>query len=448
VVTSPRSIDAVFGLESRIEGILAFEAALARASAREGVIAAAVADVIVSQCNVSGFDLASIAREAELAGNEAIPTIDQLRARVAAVDESAANWVHWGATSQDAIDTALVLQLGDALAAIDGELARVIASLASLAELHAATPMVGRTLLQEAAPTTFGFKVAGWLDALLRHRARLTLARDEASVVQLGGAVGNLSAFGSNGRRISAAVAAELRLGAPDLAWHTHRDRLANVATNVAATVATFGKMAHDIALLAQSEIAEVREPAGAGRGRSSTMPQKRNPIGCATILAAAVRTPGLAATMLSSMAQEHERGLGGWQAEWTVLPELILVAHGAFVHAAFIVDGLEVDANRMARNIVATNGRIFAEAVSFALRSRVGRARASEIIGRALGRVNKEITLRAALDSDAAMAAVFSGDEIDALFDVSRHLGLAEETARRVAVAARQSVASVATPR
>jgi 3-carboxy-cis,cis-muconate cycloisomerase len=213
VVTSPRSIDAVFGLESRIEGILTFEAALARASAREGVIAAAVADVIVSQCNVSGFDLASIAREAELAGNEAIPTIDQLRARVAAVDESAANWVHWGATSQDAIDTALVLQLGDALAAIDVELARVIASLASLAELHAATPMVGRTLLQEAAPTTFGFKVAGWLDALLRHRARLTLARDEASVVQLGGAVGNLSAFGSNGRRISAAVAAELRLG-------------------------------------------------------------------------------------------------------------------------------------------------------------------------------------------------------------------------------------------
>jgi 3-carboxy-cis,cis-muconate cycloisomerase len=177
-------------------------------------------------------------------------------------------------------------------------------------------------------------------------------------------------------------------------------------------------------------------------------MPQKRNPIGCATILAAAVRAPGLAATMLSSMAQEHERGLGGWQAEWTVLPELISVAHGAFVHAAFIVDGLEVDANRMARNIVATNGRIFAEAVSFALRARVGRARASEIIGRALGRVNKEITLRAALDSDAAMAAVFSGDEIDALFDVSRHLGLAEETARRVAVAARQSVASVATPR
>jgi len=448
VVTSARSIDAVFGLESRVEGMLTFEAALARASAREGMVPAAVADAIVSQCNISGFDLASITREAELAGNEAIPTIDQLRARVAAVDESAANWVHWGATSQDAIDTALVLQLRDALAAIDVELARLIASLASLAELHAATPMVGRTLLQEAAPTTFGFKVAGWLDALLRHRARLTLARDEASVVQLGGAVGNLSAFDTNGLRISAAVAAELQLGVPDVAWHTHRDRLVNVATNVAAAVGTLGKVARDIALLAQSEIAEVREPAGAGRGRSSTMPQKRNPIGCATILAAAVRAPGLAATMLSSMAQEHERGLGGWQAEWTVLPELVSVAHGAFAHAAFIVDGLDVDANRMARNIVATNGMIFAEAVSLALRARVGRARASEILSRALGRVNGETTLRAALDSDAAMGAVFSRDEIDALFDVGGHLGLAEETARRVAAAARQSVASVATPR
>jgi len=448
VVTGVRSIDAMFGLESRIEGILTFEAALARASAREDVIPAAAADVIASQCNLSRFDLASIEREAEAAGNEAIPTIDQLRARVAAVDESAANWVHWGATSQDAIDTALVLHLRDALGSIDAVLARLIGSLAGLAELHAATPMIGRTLLQDAAPTTFGFKVACWLDALLRHRARLALARNEASVVQFGGAVGNLSAFGADARRVATALAAELQLEAPDVAWHTSRDRLATVATNLAATVATLGKVARDIALLAQSEIAEVREPAGAGRGRSSTMPQKRNPISCGAILAAAVRAPGLAATMLSSMAQEHERGLGGWQAEWTVLPELALLTHEAIVTAAFVMDGLEVDADRMARNIAATNGLIFAEGVSFALRARVGRVRAGEILGRALGRVDAETTLRAALESDSSASSLLSPDEIDSLFSVGRHLGVAEETARRVAAAARENIASVVTPR
>ena len=302
--------------------------------------------------------------------------------------------------------------------------------------------MVGRTLLQEAAPTTFGFKVAGWLDALLRHRARLTLARDEARVLQFGGAVGNHAALGDDGPRVAAALAAELELTNPELAWHSSRDRLANVATTLAATIGTLGKMARDISLLAQSEIAEVREPGAAGRGRSSTMPQKRNPVGCAAILAAAVRAPGLAATMLSSMPQEHERGLGGWQAEWATLPELVSIAHGAVVHAAFIAGGLEVDSDRMAQNIVATNGLIFAESVAFALNARLGRARGSEILGRAIQRsVDSGTTLRAALEADPTAAAALSDDELSALFDVRRIVGVAEQVARRVAAAARASV-------
>ena len=438
MVTGLRSIDALFGLESRIGGILTFEAALARVSARMGVIPPVVGEVIASQCNLANFDLAAIESEAEVAGNEAIPVIDQLRALVASIDPDAANFVHWGATSQDAIDTAFVLNLRRALGTIGDELEKLVTLLADIADLHAATPMVGRTLLQEAAPTTFGFKVAGWLDALMRHRARFTRARDGARVIQFGGAVGNLSAFGDKGPRVGGAVAAELELVNPDVAWHSNRDRLVEVATTLAGLVGTLGKSARDISLLAQSEIAEVREPAVDGRGRSSTMPQKRNPVGCAAILAAAVRAPGLAATMLSAMPQEHERGLAGWQSEWTTLPELVSLAHVALVHMTLVAVGLEIDGARMMRNISATNGLVFAEAVSLALRSRLARAQASEILSRAIRATNHQTTLRMAIEADAAAATALSIDEIEALFDVRQHLGIAEQAAREVAAAAR----------
>ena len=449
MVTASRSIDTLFDLESRVAGILSFEAALARVSAQLGVIPTSAGYAIVKQCNVAHFDLDAIQREAESAGNEAIPTVDKLRALVGATDETAATYVHWGATSQDAIDTALVLALRNALGRIDERLVHVVASLADLAELHAATPMVGRTLMQEAAPTTFGFKVAGWLDALLRHRTRLTRARDEARVLQFGGAVGNHAALGDAGPRVAVALADELELTNPELAWHSSRDRLTNVATTLAATIGTLGKMARDISLLAQSEIAEVREPSAVGRGRSSTMPQKRNPVGCAAILAAAVRAPGLAATMLSSMPQEHERALGGWQAEWATLPELVSIAHGAVVHAAFVAAGLEVDSDRMRQNIVATNGLIFAESLAFALNARLGRARGSEALGRAIQRsVDSGTTLRAALEADRTVTATLSDDELSAVFDVRRVVGVAEQVARRVAAAARASVGPGAKPR
>jgi 3-carboxy-cis,cis-muconate cycloisomerase len=448
VVTKPRSIDHMFDRRSRVERILAFEAALARVSARAGVIPDTAANSIERQCDVAKMDLDRIERGAELAGNEAIPTIEQLRDLVAADDDSAATYVHWGATSQDAIDTALVLQLNDALELIDDELAQLIDELADLADLHAATPMVGRTLLQEAAPTTFGFKVAGWLDALLRHRSRLATASADARVIQFGGAVGNLSALGAHGPRIAADLAAELQLANPALSWHTARDRLVNLATTLAAAVGSLGKMARDISLLAQSEIAEVREPTAEGRGRSSTMPQKRNPIGCAVILAAATRAPALATTMLAAMPQEHERGLGGWHAEWSTLPDLISLTHDAIARAVFIVAGLEVDAERMARNIEATNGRIFAEAVSFALSARFGRKRASEIVARAIRRASEQrTTLRLALEADGEASALTAA-ELEAAFDVRHHLGVAEQAARRVATAARSVLGADVRPR
>jgi 3-carboxy-cis,cis-muconate cycloisomerase len=434
----------MFDRKSRVERILAFEAALARVSARTGVIPASAGNAIARQCDIAKFDLARLGRDAELAGNDAIPTVDQLRELVAAEDESAATFVHWGATSQDAIDTALVLTLRDALGSIDDELDRLIAELADLAELHAATPMVGRTLLQAAAPTTFGFKVAGWLDALLRLRLRFKVSRDEVRVLQFGGSVGNLSVLGDQGPKIAAELAADLQLANPDVSWHATRDRLVNLATVLAATVGTVGKIARDVSLLSQSEIAEVREPGTEGRGRSSTMPQKRNPVGCAAMLAAATRAPGLASTMLSAMPQEHERALGGWQAEWSTLPDLISLAHDALVRAVFVIGGLEVDAVRMARNIESTNGLIFAESVSFALSGRLGRRRSSEIVSRAILRAKEQgTTLRLALESDDLARATLTADEFDAVFDTRRHLGVAEHAARRVAASARSALAT-----
>ena len=417
-------VEETFSDPARLQGMLDFEAALARAESRAGVIPASAAEAIGVCCAAERFDVAALARDAALAGNLAIPLVRQLATQVRQQDADAARFVHWGATSQDTIDTGLVLQLRAALERIEAELDRLADSLAALAETHRATPIAGRTWMQHAVPTTFGLKAAGWLDALLRHRARCDELRKRALALQFGGAVGTLAALGDASARVAAALAEELRLPLPDLAWHAHRDRMAEVATVLGLLVGTLGKIARDLALHAQTEVAELHEPAAEGRGGSSTMPHKQNPVASAIVLAAATRAPGLVATMLSAMTQEDERGLGGWHAEWETLPELVGLTGGALHHLADAIGGLRVDAARMATNLEATRGLVFAEAVQMALAEKTGRAAAQRLLEAACRKAQAEgLELRELLAADPTVARHLPPEELGVLFDSRRYL-------------------------
>ncbi|HEX8727690.1 MAG TPA: 3-carboxy-cis,cis-muconate cycloisomerase [Ktedonobacterales bacterium] len=423
----------VFSDHGRLQGMLDFERALALVEGRLGVIPAQAAEVIARPRPPAAFDLAALASEAEQAGNLAIPLIRALTALVARDDAEAARYVHWGATSQDVIDSGLALQMRAGLDLLDDDLARLAAALAQLAQTYRATPMAGRTWLQQAAPITFGLKVAGWLSAVKRDQQRLRELRGRALAAQVGGAVGSLAAFGAQGLAVADAVADELGLQAPDIPWHAQRDRVAEVATVLGLLVGTLGKLARDLALLAQSEVAEAREPGDPQRGGSSTMPQKRNPVGAAVALAAAQRVPALVATLLAAMPQEHERGLDGWQAEWETLPEMFLLAAGALRRMREAMEGLEVDTERMRANLDVTHGFIYAEALSLALAQHVGRERAHALIREAVQRATRRGRhLRETLAADKAVTAHLTPAELDALFDPQRAIGLAEQLIQR----------------
>ncbi len=281
-----KPIQSIFSESGTIQSLLQFEAALAAAEAKVGVIPEIDAKAIAAACRAELFRVEEIASQAALAGNIVIPMVKQLTEAVANENKDAARFVHWGATSQDAIDTAMVLQLRRALTIMEQDLARLVTALAELAEKHRRTPVVARTWLQQALPTTFGLIAAGWLDAILRHRARLSELRARDLVLQFGGAVGTLAALSGRGPQVAQALAEELQLPLPAMAWHAHRDRLAEIAAALGLCVGTLGKIARDISLHAQTEIAELAEPAGEGRGGSSTMPHKRNPVACAAVLA------------------------------------------------------------------------------------------------------------------------------------------------------------------
>jgi 3-carboxy-cis,cis-muconate cycloisomerase len=424
----------IFSDRRRLQGMLDFEAALTRALARAGVAPESAVEPIVAQCSPDHFALDVLAREAALAGNLAIPLVKALTAAVAKSDAKAAGFVHWGATSQDVIDTGLVLQLRDALDLLERELLQFSATLARVAETHQATLLAGRTWLQQASPVTLGLKVAGWLDAIHRHQARVAHARNEVLTLQFGGAVGTLAALGENGPAVAAALANDLKLKVPSIPWHTHRDRFAEVATALGLLVGTLGKIARDVSLLAQIEIGEVLEPAESGRGGSSTLPHKRNPVGAAVVLAAAIRVPALVSVMLTAMVQEHERGLGGWHAEWETLPEIFLLAAGALAHMAHVVDGLDVYEEHMTHNLGATHGLILSEAVAIALAKYVGRSPAHQLVEHAAHRaLESGRPLRDLLLEDQQVHAHLSPAEIDALLDPKNYTGSATSMIQQV---------------
>jgi 3-carboxy-cis,cis-muconate cycloisomerase len=436
------AVDNLFTDRATLQGMLDFEAALARAEARMGVIPAAASAAIGTKCRAELFDVASLAQAAARAGNVAIPLVKQLTALVAKKDKHAAHFVHWGATSQDAIDTGRVLQLRQALDLIARDLDSLAQPLGALAQKHRSTLIAGRTWMQQALPTTLGIKLAGWLDAIVRHRARLAETRKRCLVVQFGGAVGTLAALGSRGPDVASMLAADLGLGLPDLPWHSHRDRMVEVGTTLGLCVGTVGKIARDISLHMQTEVAEIFEPAGEGRGESSTMPHKRNPVSSAVMLAAAMRVPGLVSTLLTSLVQEDERGLGGWQAEWETLPDIVQLAAGAVHHVATIVPNLEFDVKRMRKNLDSTEGLIYAEAVSMALGEKIGRAQAHELVQAACQRALKEKReLRTILSADPKIGAQLSVADLDRLFDPQNYLGAAEEYVYRVVAASRGKI-------
>jgi 3-carboxy-cis,cis-muconate cycloisomerase len=432
------AMTAVFNDRARLQAMLDFEAALARAEASVGLFPAAAADGIAHACKADRFDIAALARDTAAAGNPAIPMVKQLTGLVAQQDEAAARFVHWGATSQDAIDTGLVLQMRAGLAALEPDLRLLTASLATLAAAHAKTVMIGRTLLQQAVPVTFGLKAAGWLAAIERARARLAVAGSAARVLQFGGAAGTLAALGDRGLDVAAALAKDLDLALPDLPWHGQRDRLVDLAAALGLLVGTLGKIARDLSLLMQTEVAEAFEPARQGRGGSSTMPHKRNPIACAVALAAAARVPNLVATLLAAMPQEHERGLGGWHAEWETLPEILLLASGALHHMADAIAGLTLDTKRMRENIEATRGLVMAEAVTMALADRIGKQAAHHLVESACRRALAEgAHLRDVLAREPAVTAQLTRETLVRLFAADSYLGMAERFVQR-ALAAR----------
>jgi 3-carboxy-cis,cis-muconate cycloisomerase len=433
--TTP-AMRAVFADEARLQRMLDVEAALARAQAKLGLIPAEAAREITAKADVSRFDLAVIGRGAELVGYPIVPLVKALSQACAG---DAGRYVHWGATTQDIMDTALVLQLREGLELIREDLAGSEAALGNLARRYRDTPMAGRTHAQHALPITFGFKCALWLAPLQRHRTRLARLRREVAVVQFGGAVGTLASLGADGIRVMEALAAELDLGTPPIAWHVGRDGLAEVACFLGLLTGSLGKIATDVALLMQAEIGEVTEPYQQGRGGSSTMPQKRNPIACEFILACAKNVRELAPVMLDAMVQDHERATGPWHAEWLALPQAFALSAGALHHARAMLEGLQVDPARMRRNLDTTRGMISAEAVMMALAPHVGREEAHHLVAAACRRaLAHDRHLSDELQADAAITAHLPPQRLALLLDPQNYTGLAGAFVDRVLARAR----------
>ena len=411
-----------------LQRMLDFEAALARAEAAAGVIPSSAVRPIENACRAEAFDLGALAERATRSGNLAIPVVKALTDLVAGSNADAARYVHWGATSQDVIDSATMLGLRAAVETLLTDLDRAIKGFAELARRHRHTAVVARTWLQHALPMPFGLKLAEYAAALHRSRARLQRLRHEALALQFGGAAGTLAALGDKGWLVAERLGQELGLPLPEAPWHPHRDRIAEFASGFAILAGTCGKIARDVQLMMQTDVAEAFEPAGEGRGGSSTMPHKRNPVAAATALAAATMAPNLAATIFAAQVQDHERSAGPWHAEWPTLPTLQLVTSGALAAIVDIAEGLEVDAARMRANLNATGGLIMAEAVTMALAEKIGKNEAHRLVEEASKKAVREKTaLRDVLAADPGISAQLDPAKIAQLFEPAAYQGVSQ---------------------
>ena len=418
----------IFSDHALLKYMIQAEVALAKAQAQVGVIPESAAAIIADVANTQGIqaiDFENLAIATGLAGNIAIPFVKQFTAAVKAVDEDASRYVHWGATSQDILDTACILQARDALDVVEFQLRHAYAASLELAEKYRAEVMIGRTWLQQALPITFGHKAARWASSFKRDLVRLEQMKARVLTAQLGGAVGSLASLLDQGSMVVEAYAAQLNLSVPTCTWHGERDRIIETAGFLAIVVGNTGKMARDWSLMMQTEIAEVFEPTAKGRGGSSTMPHKRNPVAAASILAAANRVPALMSSMYQSMVQEHERSLGAWHAEWLALPEIFQLCAGALQRTVEVLQGLEVNSKNMQRNIEMTQGLIMAEAVMMALAPKMGRLNAHHLVEKACKQaVAEQSHLQDIVSSFAEVKQHFSADELTHIFKPESYLG------------------------
>ena len=426
---------AIFCEQGFVQKMLDVEAALARVEARLGIVPDAAAAAITAAAKVERVSLAEIGASTRAVG---YPVVAVVKALGRAAGGDASRYVHWGATTQDIMDSAVALQMHDGLVLVEGALRRVIAALADQARRHRGTVMAGRTHLQHALPITFGYKCAVWLMPLVDHLTRLSEIRPRALTVQFGGAVGTLASLGGQGRAVTEGLARELGLAAPEAPWHVARDRVVEVAAFLGLVCGSLSKLATDVMLLMQNEVAEAFEPHQSGRGGSSTMPQKRNPIASEYVLAAARGVHALVPLMLSSMAQDHERATGPWQAEWLAMPQIFVLSSGALMQAAVLAEGLTLDPERMRRALDAQQGLIMAEAVMMALAPKIGRDAAHHLVQQACDRaIAQKQPLVDVLAADAAVSAHFDRAALERITDPASYLGEADAVVDRVLVRA-----------
>ncbi|MDQ6771504.1 MAG: 3-carboxy-cis,cis-muconate cycloisomerase [Candidatus Dormibacteraeota bacterium] len=427
-------VQAAVSEQAWLQALLDFEAALARVQAHAGLVPEEAAADIAAHCRAELFDAAAIGHDAVAGASPVIPLVRALRA---AVKAAAAPHVHRGATSQDALDTAMMLVARSAVDLVLGDLAAVEAACARLAAEHLRTLMAARTLLQQASPTTFGLKAAGWLIAACEAEDGLRWARSRLAA-QLGGAAGTMAAFGGGGPALAAALAADLGLADPVLPWHTARARVAQLGAALAVVAGTMGKIALDVVLLAQTEVREAAEPAMPGRGGSSALPHKRNPAGSVEALASGRGAQAQASLLLAAMVQEHERAAGAWQAEWAALSECLRQTAGAVARVREVLSGLAVDSGRMRENLDLTRGLTQSESVATRLGDRLGHGPAHDLVAAAAGRTAAGQGLREVLLADPAVTAVLSPAEIDDALDPAHYIGSAVELVERALAAHR----------
>ena len=421
----------VFSDAARFTSWLEAEVSLAQAQARVGLVPQEAADKIKAAAKLDNIDQTAMKEEFDRVGFAIMPLVHQL---AKACDKDTARYIHWGSTTQDILDTGLVLQMRSGLDLLEQELDLTIKALARLARDHRDTPMAGRTFMQHAAPISFGYKAAVWLDEMLRHRERLPQMRARALMVQCGGAVGTLATMGDQAIDVRAAQADILGLVDPDMSWHNARDGWTECVFWLGLVCASLGKIATEIATLMRSEVAELREPYVPGKGASSAMPQKRNPIACPPVIAIAALMREKVGAQMTAMIQEHERAVAGMPIEWIVMPEAFLLASGAFMHMRPVLEGLEVDTDAMRHNLNAGGGLIMSQAVMTGLAPHLGSIGAHDAVtAAAQAAINAGTTLRDELGKDATVRAHLDDDALDALLDPLNFAGKAGEMTDRV---------------
>ncbi len=430
IFTTP-AMREVFSDERRTAYYLEIEVSLARAQSRLGIIPEKAAHEIERQCRIENIDLARLKQQTERIGYPILGVVQQI---IGLCADGLGEWCHWGATTQDITDTAAIMQIRAALELVEKDMEAIAAALADLSRRYRDTPMAGRSNLQQAVPLTFGFKTAALLGAMQRHRERLAQLRPRVLVGEFGGAVGTLASLGADGLKVQAAMMEELGLGQPDIAWHTVRDRIGEVACFLGLLTGTLGKISMDVKLLMQTEVAEVYEPFHEARGSSSTMPQKRNPISCLYIHSTVALVRQHVAALLEAAVTDHERSTGPWEIEWISLPEIFLLSSGALAQTKLLVSGLEVDADRMRANLDLTRGMIVSEAVMMGLGPHLGRQRAHDLVYDICRKVSATgVPLVELLAQNAEISKHLTRAELDKMCDPAGYLGLAGEMVDKV---------------